>query len=185
MLPRFTLGDTLTYRTVIDGRSAADGWVMTLRLVLRSGTGAITVTGAADTEDPTAHRITATAATTAAWAAGTFSWHEWVEKAGAKHAVASGSAVLVADPRTATGTLDIRTPAAVALDAVRALLQGKATTGQAQYSINNRSLQSYSITELIALEDKLARDVARENNAAAMLAGRPTSRRIMVRTARA
>ena len=42
------------------------------------------------------------------------------------------------------------------------MLRGTASQGVLSYSIAGRSLQRYSITELMALESKLAADVKRE-----------------------
>ena len=58
--------------------------------------------------------------------------------------------------------IDLRSAAQIGLDNVRAVLRGTASQGVLSYSIAGRSLQRYSITELMALESKLAADVKRE-----------------------
>jgi hypothetical protein len=180
MLERLILGDTLNYSTTVDGYSAADGWVLKYGLVPRTGAGAgITLTSTADGEQ---HRVQETATATAAWTAGVYSWHSWVEKASEKYSVASGSVQLVANPRTAsTGPLDLRTEAEIALDNVRTVIRGKASADVLRYTINGRSLERYGMADLIALEAKLAADVRREQDAARLAAGLGSRRRFFVR----
>jgi len=92
---------------------------------------------------------------------------------------------LLVNPRTAAGALDLRTDAQIALDNVRATLRGKATADVLSYTINGRSLQRYSVAELIALESKLALYVTRETRQQAQAMGYDTGRQISVRLGRA
>lgn len=186
MLDRIFVGDTLNFSTAVAGYSAADGWMLRFVLVPRAVSGsAISIDTAADDDDPAAHRAQVTSATTATWTAGTYSWYSWVELGAQKHGVDSGSIELMANPRTASGPLDLRSPARQALDAVQALLLGKATSGTASYRIGERELRSYTMAELLQLESKLKADVAREDQAARLDKGLPSRRQIHVRVNRA
>lgn len=183
MLPRFALGDTLALTSSLADYPASAGWVLHYRLVPRDGAGtavAFNSTAAGD-----AHAILVPAATTAAWAGGVYTWSSWVALGAQSFSLGLGVTELLLNPRTATGPLDLRSAAQVALDNVRAALRGKAGADVLSYTINGRSLQRYSVAELIALESKLALDVGRENRAAALAAGRPDPRRMTVRLARA
>lgn len=181
MQERLILGDTLNFTTAVAGYPASESWVLKFALVLRSGTGAFTLTSAADSTDPTLHRVQVDATTTAGWTAGVYSWHSWVEKGAEKYSVASGSIKLVANPRTATGSMDLRSDAQIALDNVRAVIQGKASADVLRYRINGREIERYSMADLIALESKLAADVRREEDAARIAAGQASRRRFFVR----
>lgn len=179
MLERLILGDTLNFATSVAGYSAADGWVLNYRLVPRGTTGA--AISIACTAEGANFRAQVTAAATAAWTAGTYSWHSYVTKAAESYSVATGSIELIANPRTASSGLDLRTAAETALDAVQAVLQGKATSGTMSYRIGERELRSYSIPELLQLQSQLAADVQRERAAALLAAGRPDPRKVYVR----
>ncbi len=181
MLERLVIGDSLNFSTTVADFPASEGWTLKFRLVPRASGTAIDITSSADGD---AHRVQVTAATTAQWVAGFYSWHSSVEKAGEKYTVETGSTQLVADPRQAA-TLDLRTSAQTALDNVNALLQGKATTGTLSYRIGERTLESYSIAELLQLKSHLQTEVAREANAADMAKGLPSRRVVNVRLARA
>lgn len=175
-------GDTLNYRAEVAEYPATEGWTLKLRLVPRGAGTAITLTGVADGDD---YLVQASAAVTAAWAPGEYSWHYWVEKAGERYPAQRGQLTVKPDPSTMAAGTDTRTAAEVALDAVRSMLRGTATSGVLSYRINERELRRYSMPELIALESKLATDVARERAAAAMAAGMKNPRKIFVRMGRA
>jgi hypothetical protein len=68
---------------------------------------------------------------------------------------------------------------------VKALLTGKATSGVESYRINDRELRSYSITELLKLQQSLAAEVAAETKAAGLMGANAAGgrRRILVRCA--
>src|SRR5574341_1665495 len=178
------VGDTLNFTTYVREYLPSDGWTLKFRLLPRSAGAAIAITTSQDATDTSLHRTQVTAATTAAWTSGEYSWHSYVEKGAESYSVASGQITLRPNPRTAS-TLDNRSVAKTALDNVRAVLSGKASSGVLSYSINGRALQNYSIEELLKLENKLVADVKREDLAEAMAAGQPSRRRVMVRTARA
>ncbi len=184
-LESITLGDTLNFSTTVPDYEPGDGWVLKYRFVPRSVGSAISVSTTQDTEDPGSHRFQVAAADTAAWTAGAYSWFSYVENSGGeRHSVGEGQVTFNPDPRTAS-TLDNRSSARVALDNVRAMLSGKASSGVLSYSIGGRTLQSYSIPDLLQLESKLVADVKREDQQDAIASGRPSQRRVFVRAARA
>lgn len=182
MQDSITLGFTLNFATAVANYAANDGWALHYRLVPRTAGTAIDLVSSADATDPSLHRTTASAATTAAWTAGTYSWQSWVEKASEKYEVAAGTVTLRANPITAT-TLDNRSTAQTALDNIRAILAGRANDGVLSYRVGERELRRYTMAELIVLESKFAQDVKRETDAARMAAGLATKRRTFVRFA--
>jgi len=183
MQDALTLGDTLNFTTSVVDYLPSDGWTLVYRLVPRSTGDAITITTAQD-DDSSLHRAQVSAATTAGWDAGDYSWHSYVTKAAESYSVSSGQITLKPDPRVAL-TLDNRSAAQTALDNVRAMLAGKASSGVLSYRIGERTLQSYSMDELLKLESKLVAQVKAEENTAGILAGMPSRRQVYVRAGRA
>ncbi len=183
MQARFTLGDTLTFSATLADYPASDGWVLHYRLIPRGDAGsAVAFNSTASGAD---HLVTVSAATTAAWQPGTYGWASWVTDGTSTHSIGQGATELLPNPRTAVTPLDMRSAAQIALDNVRAILRGKASADVLSYTIAGRSLQRYSVAELITLESKLANDVARENRETQMAAfGRDPSR-LQVRLGRA
>jgi hypothetical protein len=178
------LGDTLNFTTSVVDYPPSDGWTLKFRLIPRSTGTPITITTAQDSADSSLHRAQVTAATTAAWTAGEYSWASWVEKAAEKYSVSNGSITLKPDPRIVS-TLDSRSTARVALDNVRAVINGKASSGVLSYRIGERQLQNYSMAELLQLESKLVADVKREQACEDLAAGLPNRRKVHVRLDRA
>lgn len=182
MPPRFTLGDTLSFTKALPTYPAGV-WTLYYRLLLRTGTGdALSFNSTASGSD---HLISVPAATTAAWLAGTYTWSAWVSDGTSKFSVGQGAIELLTDPRTATGSLDLRSAARVALDNVRLTIQGKASADVLSYTINGRQLEKYPVRELIALQKQLAAQVAAEDRAAQLAAGGADTRRYTVRLGRA
>jgi hypothetical protein len=182
MLERLTLGDTLNFTTTVADYPASEGW--TLNFCLRpivSGVGeAIDLTSTADGDD---HVIQETAATTAAWTDGAYSWFSYVKLESEEYRVASGSITLLPDPRTAT-VLDIRTPARIALDQAQAAFRSWTPTMRS-YTIGGRSMVFNSTADILPLIDRLKVDVKREERAERMAKGLADPRRIYLRSARA
>ena len=181
MRPDLTAGDSLNFTVVQSTYPASAGWVLKYRLVPRAvGGAAISIVGTASGDD---HLIQVAAATTAGWAAGIYGWSSWVEKLGEVYTLESGQLTIAPDPRTVAAGTDTRTAAQAALDAITATLQGKATTADWLYRINDREVRSYTIQELLALETKLRADVAAERRAAGLVDRTNSARRVAVRMA--
>lgn len=179
MQQRLVAGDSLNFTTTVASYLASAGWVLKFRLVPRAAGGtAISLTSVASGDD---HQTQVAAATTAAWAAGEYGWSSWVEKAGEVYTVESGQITITPDPRQVAGGTDLRSEAEAALDAVNAMLKGKAATAVMQYRINDREVRSYSIPELIQLRSMLLTLVGKERRAAGIADKTGSSRLIAVR----
>lgn len=182
MLQRFPAGDTLAFDERVADYPASSGWTLNYRLVRRDGAVAYTFSGTASGD---LHAISVAAATTAAWVPGTYTWVSWVASGALSHSVGNGTVEVLPNPRTAVGPLDLRTEAQTALDNVRATIRGKATADVLRYTIAGRSLERYTMAELVALESQLAAQVKREARAATIAAGGADPRRLSVRLGRA
>jgi hypothetical protein len=179
MLQPFAVGDTLKHRVALADYPAGDGWVLHFRLTPReTGGTARSFDAVADGDE---HLATVSATTTATWSAGVYTVSAWVTKADERYTIPSEGGQVTLAPNSASlpvGT-DTRTQLEIALDNVRAMLRGKASSAVQRYRINNRELQYYSLDELMRLETRLATQVASEQAAAGKTpAG--GSRRILV-----
>lgn len=185
-ITKLIAGDSLDFVTEVPAYPASQGWTLKYRLVPRFSTPTqtpITITCSAYEVD--AYRGEAVPGTTANWIPGAYSWSSWVEKSGQRVTLEQGGELqMLPDPAAIVQGTDLRSEAEQALAAVNAILKGKATTAVESYTINGRSLKSYSLSDLMALQAKLVGDVTRERRAAEMSAGRPNPGRYGVRLAR-
>lgn len=112
------------------------------------------------------HVFTAPAATTKDWTPGAYWYVIRVQKGAEVDQVETGAFEVLPDLTQAPEGYDGRTQAQIALAAIDAVLQKRATLDQERYRINNRELYRTPIAELITLRGYYARLVAREKSAA-------------------
>ena len=171
-------GDTATWTKSLSDYSAADGW--TLSYVLTKTGTRLTFSASASGAD---HLVSVSAATTAGWTAGSYSWASRVSKAGEVYSISSGTIEILADIATISAGTDVRSHAKKTLDALEAWIEGR-DMGVAEYEIAGRRLKTISITELLKLRDRYRRDVAAENSVARAAAGLPSRNKLQVRIGR-
>ena len=170
---KLVAGDTLKFTIDLADYRPEDGWTLSYHFL--SASADLGQHDGSDNGDGT-HLINVAAATTAGWAAGRYSYRAFVSDGSDRFSVREGELVVEPDFATVT-THDGRTHARKMLDAVEALLEGKATKDQASYSVEGRALQRYSFEDLLALRDKLRLEVQAEENAARIANGdRPATK---------
>lgn len=167
-------GDTVRWSKSLPDYPASAGWV--LSYILLNATSKITL---GSTPSGDAFTVSADAATTAAWAAGDYAWRAQVSKAGDVFTVADGR--MTVRPSFGASTLDTRSTARKALEAVQAYLTDSKNLAAAEYQINGRQLRRHSLPELWAHRDRLQFEVSKEDAAARIAAGLPDGRRVYVR----
>lgn len=143
---QITAGDTIKWQIENSDYPANDGWV--LSYAFRSQERAFNVTASADGAN---HSVTITSATSATFTTDTdtrYVWQSYMTKAGERYQVDSGS-LLVKFNLAGSTAFDGRSHVRKVLDALEALLEGKATKDQQSYSIGNRSLSKMSPAELL------------------------------------
>lgn len=176
----FVAGDTVKWRlkTVVydEHKDPADGWVLTYEL--RNATGAFTITGT-DNGDGT-HLVTLTAEASAVYQAGLFHYQGVITKASVRHIVDRGTFTVRPDFEALSET-DARTWAERVLDAIEAVLEGKASQDQLSYSIGDRSLTRMSWQELLEARQHFQREVRSQARAEAVREGRYHSGTIRTR----
>lgn len=173
---RVTAGDTVTWLKSLSDYPATASWVLGYTLI--NSAGKVTITATASGAD---HLVSVLAATTAGWSAGTYSWQAVVTKAAERYTVGTGVITVAPDLAAAT-TLDTRTTARKALDAVNALLETYGAKAYMQgYEINGRKQQFQTPGDFLAFRSRLQAEVAREDNAQRIAAGLSPRNQIAVR----
>lgn len=171
-------GDTATWTKSLSDYPASAGWVLSYALT-KTGT-RITFSATASADD---HLVVVTAATTAAWVVGNYSWAARATLAGAVHTVATGTVEILPDIAALTGGTDARSHAAITLDALEAWIEGR-NMGVAEYEIAGRRLKTIPIPDLLVLRDRYRRDVQSEIAATRAGAGLPSRNKLQVRFGR-
>jgi hypothetical protein len=173
---RIVAGDTAKWLRSLPDYPASAGWSLVYTLV--NAAQRVTFSSSASGDD---HLVTVSAATTAAWVAGDYTWRAQATKAGEVYTVGGGQVTI--EPAFGAA-VDARSTARQSLDAVEAMLQGRAASGVAEYQIAGRQLRHIPIPELLQLRDRLRADVAAEAAAQAIAAGLAPRGRIAVRFSR-
>jgi hypothetical protein len=180
-------GDTVTWRddattdSLGNVISSAGGWSLTT--FLRSST-AGAGTSAAASSYGSGWETTISATTTAGLTAGVYYWQAKASKAADVHTIGTGSLqVLAALAYSGTpGAFDGRSQARQDLDAVQAAIRSIISGGATKrYQIGSRSLEKFSLAELIELENRLKAQVAKEEAAERMANGLGDPRNLFVR----
>jgi hypothetical protein len=171
-------GDTITWLIATPDFPASAGWV--LGYVLINAAGKITLTSSADGDD---HLISISAATSAAYAAGDYTWQSAATLGTARHTIARGSLKIRPNLAAEAAGFEARSTARKALDDLRsALVTWLASNGQVQeYEIAGRRMKYASAADIQARISLVEREVAREDAAEKLAAGLNPARRILVR----
>lgn len=172
-------GDTLRFSTSVPDYPATDGYTLTYRLVRRDAAGtAITITASPNGSD---YEVSELPATTAAWAAGKYTWAAYASKASERHTVDQGEIEIKADPGAVTAPYDNRSHARKVLEAIEAVLEGRATVDQQEVAIAGRSLKMTPIADLLKMRETYRIEVANEDAVKKVAAGQKNPRYIGVR----
>jgi len=172
-------GDSLAWRRVL-ADYPADVWTLSYTLINSSAK--ITITASASGQD---HVIDVPAATSAAYAAGWYDYTAQVADGTDRVTIKTGRIEVLPDLSAET-TYDNRSHARKMLEAIEAILEGKATAGQIniiQTDFRERSTR-YDTAGLQVMRDRYRADVAAEDNAERIRNGLGSNRRIQTRLAR-
>lgn len=167
-------GDTVRWTRALPDYPASAGWVLTYTLL--NSAGKITVTASASGDE---HLVNVAAATTATWAAGDYAWRAQASKAGEVFTVAEGR--ITVKPAFSASTLETRSLACQAYDAVMAYLTDPNNLTAARYEIAGRSLERHKIADLWAHRDRLFMQMTASERAARATDRRMNTGRIYTR----
>lgn len=153
----FTVGDTLQFRKSFADYKASEGWALSYQL--RNAAAAISIN--ASTYNVHDFEVLVAASATASYTAGTYAWAAYVTKASERHEVGRGTMVLQPN-LAAAGAADRRSHVKKVLDAIEAVVEGRATKDQQEYAIAGRSLVRTPIADLLKLRDRYKAEYASE-----------------------
>ncbi len=170
---RIAKGDTVKWTRTLPDYPADDGWVLSYEFV--NSAARFTAAGSASGSD---HLVTLAASTTTAYTAGTYDWRARVTKTSEVYTIGTGRVTVDASFAAA---VDARSQARRTLEAINAVLEGRADSSVQEYEIAGRRMKHIAIPELLVLRDRYRADVAREDAAARAAAGLPNPGRIYVR----
>ena len=170
-------GDTIAWRKTLSDYPASAGWVLKYRLI--NAAGKIDIVASAAGDD---YAITVSAATTAAYVAGQYTWQSYVEKAGERYTLETGRTFIKPNLSAQAGGFDIRTSARKTLDLLNAaMVEHGANAWTQEYEIAGRRMKYRSPAEFDSLRNRLKAEVAREEAAERIAAGLGGRSKIYVR----
>lgn len=170
-------GDTWSWsRSLAD--YPASSWTLAYSLI--NAQGKITVTAAASGAD---HLVTVPAATTAGYTPGSYSASARVTS-GAESYSWELPDIEVLRNLSAETSYDDRSHARKVLDAIEAVLEGRASTDQQSVTIGDRAIVKMPVSDLLKLRDSYAGEVAGEERAKRIAAGMGGAARLHVRLMR-
>lgn len=152
-----------------------------LKYAFKSAAAHVEITAAADGAN---FAVVVSSTVTATYAAGEYSWVAFVELIGSspveRYQVDQGRFTILPTFANAAA-LDDRTHARKVLDAIKAVLEGRASKDQEEYTISDRSLKRTPIPDLLKLRQLYEREVASEAAAERLANGQSPRNRLMVR----
>ena len=156
----------------------ASSWVLTYFLKRLAANGNyLSVVASADGD---VFEVNVVAANTQAYVAGDYSWSALVASGSDTYEVGRGTIRIL--PRYDTANAyDDRSHARKALDAIEAVLEGRASLDQESYSIQGRSLVRTPIAQLLKFRDVYRQEVRREQIAAQLASGINAGKRVLIR----
>ena len=151
----------------------ASSWTLKYWFKKTGATGAnFSIAASADGDN---FSISVAAATTATYTAGDYTWVAVVTAGSDSREVDQGSITVL--PRyDQEANLDDRSHARIVLEAIEAVIEGRATKDQEEYTIGSRHLKRTPIKDLMALRDKYRAEVYAEAQGEAAANGKGTSR---------
>lgn len=161
-----------------DLTSYGSGYTLTYELTLYAGAAPITLTA---TLSGSEYLIEVGQSTTAGYTSGDYQWVALITRDSDSERVEISRGVMKVNPDPATSAADPRTTARKTLDAIEAVIEGRASKDQESYSIAGRSLTRMSVEDLLSLRDSYRVEVRREEQADRLKSGAGMNNQIYVR----
>lgn len=171
-------GDTWAWRRDdLTATYPAPTWTLTYYFKSASANFSITASASG-----AAFAVSVAKATTATRTAGRYKWTASVDNSTERHVVDLGELVVLPDYAVA-GNLDDRSHARKMLDAIEALLEGRATKDQQAYTHGDVSITRIPIERLKQIRDEYRAEVASQRRAERLRNGKPAQTNLPVRFA--
>ena len=172
-----TAGDTIKFQISLTDYPASDGWTLAYTLFGISGP-PITWTG---TASGAFHLVSIPAATTAAYAPGSYTATRSVSKGAERYTLGSAPVAITANPATMSTGFDNRSAARKVVDAIDALMLGTASTGQQEMNIDGTMLKNYPVADLLKIRSVYLFQVSNEESAQRLANGKSPRRKVLTR----
>lgn len=157
---RITAGDYVQWKISLADYKASDSWTLTYSLV-KKGT-RIEITATASGDD---HLVTLAAATTATYNIGIYAWQAYVTKSSERYMVDRGTLEVLPNYAAMPSGYDARSHVKKTLDALEAMLEGRATKDEAAIIIGGDTIGKMPIHRLLEWRDKYLAYYAQEKQA--------------------
>lgn len=162
-----------------DHYPADDGWSLAYTFI--NGSAKFTVNATAEGKK---FSVTIPASTTANYVAGRYEWIARVSKGSEAFTPDKGHCDVLKDLAAAGLTVfDHRTHVKKTLDAIEAVIEGRATSDHLSYTIAGRSITKMSVEELLKLRDRYKAEYQREVDAERIANGEGLGRKVLTRFA--
>lgn len=174
---RLTAGDSASWTIDAPEHPAGDGWSMAYAFVSACEYRRLTSSASGD-----AHAFALSTVASGAMAAGRWTWQRYAIRGSQRVTVASGVLEIEPNLDAAAQGYDARSTSRALLENLERWMRDPnscAWVGELQ--IAGRVVKNIPIPDLLALLDRLRADVRREDQAAALAAGRPAKNRLLVR----
>ena len=180
MIENIVSGDTLYFEYSVSGdygpEAGYDFWLAlrgTDAIDIKDGEPGVSIVSTGDT-----YEVTVTAATTATWTAGEYSYTVYTYDVDERYQQERGSNEILEDLGAQGAGYDGRSQYKKTLDAIDAVLEGRATKDQESYSIAGRSLSRTPIKDLTELRSYYYSLYRQEQRELAIENGTGTNRRV-------
>jgi len=177
--PSLIAGDTWLWSESVPLYPASEGYVLAYALV-KTGT-LVVLTSSADGDS---HSFTIAAATTAGYAAGSYSWTAYVTKTTERYTVGSGVLEIKPNLAAQSAGYDGRSQARIILDALQSAYQTYISNGSghvAEYQIAGRMMKFRNVGEIITQINYWKAEVKAEERREAIANGQSPANRLLVR----
>lgn len=151
---RLNAGFSLAWVASFPGFTASEGWSLSYQLTNHTNAHTIPATALGDD-----FQVVISPALSSTFAPGSYRLFAIAQKADDRRILANTSFEVLPD---ITKAVDLRSTAERTLEAIEALLEGKATDDQQMIQYNGRTLSRYTFEALETLRSRLKRTVARE-----------------------
>lgn len=131
--------------------------------------------------DPSYYLFTATSAQSADFAPGLYHWQLEITQTSSGNRIVVSTGMFRAIPDLDVNNTDPRTHAEIMLDKIQTILEGRADSDVASYSIQGRSLAKMAISDLLEWRNYYRREVLKEKRDSNIQNGRKTSSTVKVR----
>jgi len=167
-----TAGDTVQWSKSLPDYPSSAGW--SLKYALRGVNGSLDITA-------TVSGVSFLASGVMPAVAGDYTLQGFVIKSAEKHTIYEGKFRLTPDISAISGTYDGRSHAKRVLDAIEAVIEGRATRGDQEMTIDGERLVKMTAEQLKLLRTYYRNEYAAEQRAENIRNGRGNGRKVVVR----